>query len=51
MIVLQIKPFEIVCKHHSEQLQAAVALDKLCYQLSLTTPDQQVAILGVWQTA
>ncbi len=26
MIVLQIKPFEIVCKHSSEQLQAAVAL-------------------------
>ncbi len=33
MIVLQIKPFEIVCKHSSEQLQAAVALSRQALQL------------------
>ena len=33
VIVLQIKPFEIVCKHSSEQLQAAVALSRQALQL------------------
>ncbi len=33
MIVLQIKPFEIVCKHSSEQLQAAVARSRQALQL------------------
>ncbi len=32
-----------MCEHSSEQLQTAVALDKLCSQFSLTTPDQQAA--------
>ena len=48
MIVLQIKPFEIVCKckHSSEQLQAAVALSRQA--LHLVRSQHQVNRLPFW---
>ena len=46
MIVLQIKPFEIVCKHSSEQLQAAVALSRQALQL--VRSQHRVIRLPVW---
>ena len=46
MIVLQIKPFEIVCKHSSEQLQAAVAL--LRQALRLVRSQHRVSRLPLW---
>ena len=46
MIVLQIKPFEIVCEHSSEQLQAAVAL--LRQALRLVRSQHRVNRLPLW---
>jgi hypothetical protein len=46
VIVLQIKPFEIVCKHSSEQLQAAVALSRQALQL--VRSQHRVIRLPLW---
>ncbi len=46
MIVLQLKPFEVVCNHSSEQLQAAVALSRQALQL--VRSQHRVIRLPLW---